>query len=90
MLRMSLAVCFKFFLRKLLVLLILKEVSPDEKYNMVISVAECAVIVTSTTEPKASVKIVLTSPMVREEEEDESVDKKDAQNVTAIKKGMIF
>ncbi|XP_002153846.1 zinc finger RNA-binding protein isoform X1 [Hydra vulgaris] len=62
----------------------LKEVSPDEKYNMVISVADCAVIVTSTTEPIASVKIVLTSPMVREEEEE--VKKEVPSTVIAEKK----
>jgi len=47
----------------------LKEVSPDEKYNMSISVVQCAIMITSITEPKTTVKVTLTSPAMREEAE---------------------
>lgn len=37
---------------------------------MAISMSECSIVVTSTTEPKCTVKITLTSPAVREEDEE--------------------
>lgn len=47
----------------------LKEAAPEAKYNMTISIAECSIIVTSTDEPKCTVKVTLTSPACREEGE---------------------
>jgi len=56
----------------------LTEVSPDEKYNMSISIVECAIFINSTTEPKCSVKVALTSPSMREGEEEEKKDQNPA------------
>jgi len=63
----------------------LKEAAPDSKYNMSIRMAECAIIVTSTSDPKCTVKVTLTSPACRDEGEgkeqkevkSEPVDEKD-------------
>ncbi|XP_057305924.1 zinc finger RNA-binding protein-like isoform X2 [Hydractinia symbiolongicarpus] len=52
----------------------LKIAGPDEKYNMSVSTAECALLISSTTEPKCQIKVVLTSPTIREEEEAASKD----------------
>jgi zinc finger RNA-binding protein len=57
----------------------LKEVSPEEKYNMSISIVECAIFINSTTEPKCSVKVALTSPSMREGDEDEKKEKTPAK-----------
>lgn len=57
----------------------LKEVSPDEKYNMSISIVECAIFINSTTDPKCSVKVALTSPSMREGDEEEKKDKPKAE-----------
>jgi zinc finger RNA-binding protein len=59
----------------------LKEVSPEEKYNMSISIVECAIFINSTTEPKCSVKVALTSPSMREGDEDEKKEKTPAKAV---------
>merc|ERR1719505_59281 len=53
----------------------LKEVT-EEKYNMSISVVQCAIIISSTKEPKTTVKVTLTSPVMREDEEKEGEEKK--------------
>jgi len=55
----------------------LKEVAPDDKYNMSISIVECAIFINSTTEPKCSVKVALTSPSMREGDEEEKKEKTD-------------
>lgn len=47
----------------------LKEVTED-KYNMSISVVQCAIMITSVSEPKTTVKVTLTSPSMREGDED--------------------
>lgn len=52
----------------------IKEAAPDEKYNMSISASECAIIITSTSEPKCTVKVVLTSPAMREGEDGKTVE----------------
>lgn len=46
----------------------LKEVT-DEKLNMSISVVQCAILITSTKDPKVTVKVTLTSPSMREGDE---------------------
>ena len=51
-----------------------QEAAPDEKYNMSISASECAIIITSTSEPKCTVKVVLTSPAMREGEDGKTVE----------------
>lgn len=45
----------------------LKEAAPDEKFNMSISVQECAILIHSTKEPKCTVKVALTSPAMRDD-----------------------
>ncbi|XP_066922566.1 zinc finger RNA-binding protein-like [Clytia hemisphaerica] len=47
----------------------LKEAAPEAKYNMSISVADCCINITSTDEPKCTVKVTLTSPACRDEDE---------------------
>merc|ERR1711962_737921 len=59
----------------------LKEVT-EEKYNMSISVVQCAIIIPSTKEPKTTVKVTLTSPVMREDEEKEGEEKKAAASLT--------
>lgn len=62
----------------------LKESAPEAKYNMAINASDCMIVVTSTTEPKCTVKITLTSPAVRDDEvppnkeiKKEPIDEKD-------------
>ena len=43
---------------------------------MSISVVQCAIIISSTKEPKTTVKVTLTSPVMREDEEKEGEEKK--------------
>jgi len=50
----------------------------EEKYNMSISVVQCAIMISSTKEPKTSVKVTLTSPVMREDEEKKEEEKKAA------------
>lgn len=52
--------------------------APEEKYNMLISKSECAIIISSTTEPKCSVKVLLTSPAMRDDADEEG-DKKEEE-----------
>ena len=51
---------------------------------MSISVTECAILISSTSEPKCTVKVSLTSPAMREGDEDE---KKDEAESSETKKG---
>ena len=42
---------------------------------MSISIVECAIFINSTSEPKCTVKVSLTSPSMREGDEEEKKDK---------------
>lgn len=53
----------------------LKEVTED-KYNMSISVVQCAIMITSVSEPKTTVKVTLTSPTMRQEAADAAGEEK--------------
>merc|ERR1712147_74275 len=66
----------------------LKEVT-EEKYNMSISVVQCAIIISSTKEPKTSVKVTLTSPVMREDEEKEGEEKKAATKTVSEPKDVL-
>lgn len=61
----------------------LKEVT-EEKYNMSISVVQCAIIVTSTKDPKTTVKVTLTSPVMRDGS-DQTEEEKKASEKSATK-----
>jgi len=64
----------------------LKEVAPEEKFNTSISLSECAVLISSTSEPKCTVKVSLTSPAMREGEEDEKKESEDNGEALITKK----
>jgi len=66
----------------------LKEVT-EEKYNMSISVVQCAIIISSTKEPKTTVKVTLTSPVMREDEEKEGEEKKAATKTASEPKDVL-
>lgn len=57
----------------------LKEVAPNEKYNMLISTSECAIVISSTVEPKCTVKVLLTSPAMRDDIETTEGEKKEGE-----------
>ena len=50
---------------------------------MSIKIAECCLVVTSTTEPKCIVTVTLTSPACRDEDSEENKDQKET-----VKKGI--
>jgi len=61
----------------------LNESAPDAKYNMAIRMADCCLVVTSTTDPKCVVTVTLTSPACREEDE---LENKEQKETVVIKK----
>ena len=54
---------------------------------MAIRMADCCLIVTSTTDPKCVVTVTLTSPACREEDELENKEQKES---VIIKKGILL
>ena len=52
---------------------------------MAIKMAECCLIITSTTDPKCVVTVTLTSPACREEDEPENKEQKET---VVVKKGI--
>jgi hypothetical protein len=61
----------------------LKEAFPEDTYNTIVCSANCAIVISSVTEPKCTVKIVLTSPSMRDESE---AGKKGDQDTPSIPK----
>lgn len=55
----------------------LQIVAPDDKYEVKRCLEEAAIIVSSVTEPKIKVTVTLTSPVMRENSE-ENIDKAEA------------
>uniref|UniRef100_A0A4W6C2A9 Spermatid perinuclear RNA-binding protein n=1 Tax=Lates calcarifer TaxID=8187 RepID=A0A4W6C2A9_LATCA len=53
----------------------------EEKYEVTSSLPEAAILVRTTTEPKLTLKITLTSPAMREDMEDEEEEEEEDQGV---------
>lgn len=49
---------------------------------MLISKSECAIIISSTTEPKCTVKVLLTSPAMRDDADEEGEKKEEEKKGT--------
>ncbi|TDH01963.1 hypothetical protein EPR50_G00168160 [Perca flavescens] len=52
----------------------------EEKYEVISSLPEAAILVRTTTEPKLTLTITLTSPAMREDEEEEEEEEEELEN----------